>query len=187
MVFSFPGLCIHSRQVRCQRVVFRISPPPHVLFSFFLFFFFCRLIEAISPLPMSFFSPFSLYIFLSSNWGFDCFPSLLVVSCLSCVSCLCYLRGFFAGLFSPAALCLKREPVASDASCWNELLKDYECGICFDVLVGVHVLGEQKETSRTCRFTVMISQVSLSFGTPSASSSTSLDLWRSVSVACGGC
>lgn len=29
----------------------------------------------------------------------------------------------------------------SEGGCWKDILEEYECDICFDVLVGVHVLG----------------------------------------------
>ncbi len=29
----------------------------------------------------------------------------------------------------------------SEGGCWKDILAEYECDICFDVLVGVHVLG----------------------------------------------
>ena len=35
------------------------------------------------------------------------------------------------------------DEVASEGTCWKEILAEYECDICFEVLVGVHVLGER--------------------------------------------
>lgn len=33
--------------------------------------------------------------------------------------------------------------VVSEGNCWKDVLAEYECDICFEVLVGVHVLGER--------------------------------------------
>lgn len=32
----------------------------------------------------------------------------------------------------------------SEGTCWKDILAEYECDICFEVLVGVHVLGEMR-------------------------------------------
>lgn len=37
---------------------------------------------------------------------------------------------------------LQDDAVANSGTCWKEVQADFECQICFDVLVGVHVLGE---------------------------------------------
>ncbi|CAM9958613.1 unnamed protein product [Ectocarpus fasciculatus] len=37
-------------------------------------------------------------------------------------------------------LSLGTEEEAEEGTCWNDVLAEYECDICFDVLVGVHVL-----------------------------------------------
>lgn len=47
----------------------------------------------------------------------------------------------FVGHF-PFLVMIQGESAASNACCWNDILSEFECGICFDVLIGVHVLGE---------------------------------------------
>lgn len=37
----------------------------------------------------------------------------------------------------------EEEEDPSEGTCWKDVLAEYECDICFEVLVGVHVLGEK--------------------------------------------
>lgn len=39
----------------------------------------------------------------------------------------------------------------SEGTCWKDVLAEYECDICFEVLVGVHVLGERKATDKASK------------------------------------
>lgn len=36
----------------------------------------------------------------------------------------------------------------SEGTCWKDVLAEYECDICFEVLVGVHVLGEKRREEK---------------------------------------
>lgn len=40
---------------------------------------------------------------------------------------------------------MDEEEDPSEGACWKDVLAEYECDICFEVLVGVHVLGEKKK------------------------------------------
>lgn len=59
------------------------------------------------------------------------------------------------GLLCPSLFRHKDEGLeqilAAEGACWKDVLAEYECDICFEVLVGVHVLGEssRKSTSAT--------------------------------------
>lgn len=46
-------------------------------------------------------------------------------------------------------LVAEEEEDPSEGTCWKDVLAEYECDICFEVLVGVHVLGDKtKQTGR---------------------------------------